>query len=366
MSLIKILTPRLYNMGGVANYYKTLRKYLGPEYEYIHRGNIRRKESWLAIPLRMLTDYFLFFRKIRSETKALVINSSLGFGGFFRDGLYFLLTSKFIVKVVFFHGWNPVFEKRIDTSIVLKQWLKLTFLSADHIVVLSSEFKNKLRQWGYKGPVSLGTTLVEETLLEGENFDNLSNLRHRNESINILYLGNVSKAKGVWEVFEAYQMLCHQNGLNNLKCTIAGDGAELTKLKKSSISWGLGIVFPGYIRNKQKTVAFKNAHIYVFPSAHGEGMPISVLEAMAFGLPVITTRVSGISDFFEDGEMGLFLENREPAHIAEKIRYLLERPELMRQMSKYNFEYAKDRFYAGKVARRFENIVESVMNGRNS
>ena len=95
-------------------------------------------------------------------------------------------------------------------------------------------------------------------------------------------------------------------------------------------------------------------------------MPISVLEAMAFGLPVITTRVSGISDFFEDGEMGLFLENREPAHIAEKIRYLLERPELMRQMSKYNFEYAKDRFYAGKVARRFENIVESVMNGRNS
>jgi len=78
-------------------------------------------------------------------------------------------------------------------------------------------------------------------------------------------------------------------------------------------------------------------------------------------LPVITTRVGGIPDFFEDGKMGLFLDNREPEHIAEKIRYLLDRPELMEQMSKYNFEYAKEHFYASKVAKRLEKIISSVI-----
>ena len=87
------------------------------------------------------------------------------------------------------------------------------------------------------------------------------------------------------------------------------------------------------------------------------------LEAMAFGLPIITTRVGGIPDFFEDGKMGLFLDSREPEHIAEKIRYLLDRPELMQQMSKYNFEYAKEHFYASKVAKRLEAIIDQVVKG---
>jgi len=64
--------------------------------------------------------------------------------------------------------------------------------------------------------------------------------------------------------------------------------------------------------------------------------------------------------------MGFFLESREPAHIAEKITYLLERPMLMKQISKYNYYYAKEHFYASKVAKRFESIIESVIKNRKS
>ncbi|MDD3654570.1 MAG: glycosyltransferase family 4 protein [Desulfotomaculaceae bacterium] len=361
MNSVKILVPRLYNVGGVANYYSTLRGYIGQEYEYIYRGNTSRNESKLKIPWRMLKDYSVFYRKTRYGAKAIVINSSLGAGGFIRDGLYFLLAPWRVRKIVFFRGWNPGFEKKIDDSSIMKAWLKKTFLRADHILVLSSEFKSKLRQWGFEGPVNLGSTLVGENLLENESLEILSSFRHSNESTNILYLGNISKAKGVWDVIKAYKILYNQEGLQNLKCIIAGDGQELNELTKYSRTHDLDIEFPGYVREKQKTAVFKNAHLYVFPSAHHEGMPTSVLEAMAFGLPVITTRVGGLSDFFEDGKMGLFLDSREPEHIAEKIRYLLERPEVMRQMSEYNHRYAKEHFYASKVARHFESIIESVI-----
>ena len=364
MSSIKILVPRLYKMGGVANFYKTLKGYLNPEYEYIHRGNARPGESGLSVPWRMLKDYALFRGKVRDGTQAVVINSSLGTGGFFRDGLYFLLTPNQVGKVVFFHGWNPVFEQKIDRSAGLKAWLNRTFLTADHIIVLSSEFKEQLRQWGYTGPVSLGTTIVDEQLLEGEDFQSLFRARTENKNPTILYLGNISRAKGVREVLQAYELLSGRDGLKHLECLMAGEGAMLDELKDHAVARNLNIQFPGYVRGEQKTAAFKNAHIYVFPSAH-EGMPTSVLEAMAFGLPVITTRVGGVPDFFEDGRMGFFLDNQKPAHIAEKIQYLLDRLELMNQMSEYNYHYARDHFYAGKVAEWFKGVVESVIQDQN-
>jgi glycosyltransferase involved in cell wall biosynthesis len=365
-SKVNILIPNKHRLGGVANYYKTLREHLGLKYEYIYRGNASSDESSLSVPWRMVKDYVLFRKKTSTGTKAVVINSSLGTGGFFRDGLYCLLAPRNTAKMVFFHGWDPVLEKKIDRSIALKTWLNKTFLKAEHIIVLSSEFKEKLRQWGYTGPVSLGSTIVDESLLEGEDFQCLSSVRSASEHTNILYLGNVSKEKGVWEVLKAYQVLFGQKGFKNLRCVMAGEGSELKRLKEQAKDQGLDIEFPGYVRGKQKIEAFKNAHVYVFPSVHGEGMPTSVLEAMAFGLPVITTRVGGVPDFFEDGKMGFFLDSRDPEHIAEKVRYLLDRPELMQQMSKYNFEYAKEHFYASKVAKWFQNIVEATVNSRTS
>ena len=364
MEKIYILIPNKHRLGGIFNYYRILYGLLNLEkYEYIHRGQAYKNESKIMIPWRMFKDYRLFRSKVSDSSRAVVFNSSLGTGGFFRDGLYFLLTPHQVRKVVFFHGWNPGFEKKIDRSAGLKAWLKRTFFTADHIIVLSSEFKEKLRQWGYTGPVSLGTTIVDEQLLEGEDFQSLSRARSENENPTILYLGNISRAKGVREVLQAYELVREQDGLKHLKCLMAGEGAMLDELKDHAVARNLNIQFPGYVRGEQKTAAFKNAHIYVFPSAH-EGMPTSVLEAMAFGLPVITTRVGGVPDFFEDGRMGFFLDNQKPEHIAEKIQYLLDRPELMHQMSEYNYHYAREHFYAGKVARWFQDVVSSVIKNK--
>lgn len=351
-------------MGGIANYYKAIGEHLSLEYEYIFRGNANKHEPRTSIPWRLLKDYFTFYKNAWGSADAIVINSSLGSAGFFRDGLYFWLIPGCVKKTVFFHGWDPEFEEKVDKSVALKAWLEKTFLKADHIIVLSSEFKNKLLTWGYKRPVSVQTTLVDEGLLDGETYDSISEFRSHSKHVNSLYLGNVSKAKGVWEIIKAIKLLKSEFSIVGLITTIAGDGKELEALRKYSTDHDLSIEFPGYVRDKQKLAIFKNTHLYVFPSAH-EGMPLSVLEAMAFGLPVITTRVGGIPDFFEDGKMGLFLDNRKPEHIAEKITYLLDRPELMKQMSEYNFHYAREHFYSSKVTKRLEDIVNGVIEGKN-
>jgi len=366
MSIVKIIVPRLTNKGGIANYYNALSPYLTSKAEYIYRGKTKQKEFIFYSVWRILTDYLAYCKKTHTkETKAVIINSSLGIGGFLRDGFYFFITPGRVKKIVFFRGWNPDFEKKIEKSMLLKKWLSFTFLKADHIIVLSSEFKKKIIEWGYKKSVSAETTIVDENLITG--FDLKSITQHSNslKLFNILYLGNVSKEKGVWEFIGAVEKLSTKKTDAEIKYIVAGNGMELRNLKKYTHNKQIPVQFPGYVQAKKKQEMFKNAHLYVFPSIHGEGMPNSVLEAMAFGLPVITTRVGGIPDFFEDGKMGLFLDSREPEHIAEKIRYLLERPRLMQQISEYNYNYAKEHFYASKVASRVENIINIVTEGVN-
>ena len=346
------LVPRLYNAGGVANYYQVVKPHLNNDIQYIYRGKKEiEKHSWL----RFINDYFSFIKTIwKAPLKNLVvINTSLGQGSIFRDGFYAWLCPGSAKKIIFFRGWDPDFQQKIDNSEFLKKWVMKTFLTADHIIVLSSKFKEKLIQWGYKKEISIETTLVDENLVK--DFDIV---QKGNNTKNLLFLSAVTKSKGIMEALEAFHILT--NNKSDLVFHIAGEGAAMPDIKSEiELKKPQRVNLLGYVTGNKKAEVFQTADLFIFPSYH-EGMPNAVLEAMAFGLPVITTRVGGLPDFFEDGKMGLFLDNHSPEHIAEKIEYLLDRPELMKQMSEYNYHYAKERFYASKVAKRLENIIESV------
>lgn len=359
---IFILVPYLHNPGGVSNYYLALKPFLSDNIIYLYRGKNGKKNRIT----NSILDYYKFLKAVRININkgAVVINHSLGRGSFIRDTFYSLLTPKKYNQIIYFRGWNPGFEKKIDKSSLYRKWLALTFYKADHIIVLASTFKEKLLKWGYKHSISIETTLVDEQLLYGESFKSISSFRDKQNETSLLYLGNISKAKGVWKIVNSLDYL-DNNSANKIKLTMAGEGKELKALQQYSNKNNLDIEFPGFIKQEKKAHALRKACLYVFPSTHGEGMPNAVLEAMAFGLPIITTRVGGIPDFFEEGKMGLYLENCNPEHIAKKIQYLLDRPELMKQISKYNYTYAKEHFYASKVAKRLENIVNSVIDLEN-
>ena len=352
-----ILVPRLDNPGGIANYYTALRAYLDENYVYLSRG----KSSEGNFIFRLFRDYAQFRKTVRADNtiKSVTINSSLGFGGFFRDALFVILTPRDRKKIVFFRGWDQKFEKNLDRNIILKKILQKTYLRSNSIIVLSSDFKKKLIEWGYKGQIIIESTVVDENLLKNTSIDDLLKVRSNSLNYNALYLGNLKKEKGVFELIEAIEKYNNLNSNKNLVGTIAGSGNTLQELKNISVSKNLPIDFLGYVKDDNKAKAFIKAHFYVFPSIHGEGIPNSVLEAMAFGLPILTTRVGGLPDFFEEGKMGFFLENRDPEYIARKIEYLLERPELMKEISIYNYNYAKEHFYASKVAVRLKNILSN-------
>lgn len=339
--------------GGIAHYYKALRPHLGENVHYFTIGKREGRQSVLDDLFRLVTDSFRFWRESR-DCDLVNLNPSLGASGLMRDGLL-LLMAKWRRKkvVVFFRGWSEKAAGAID-----RHWRGVfywIFGRADGMIVLSSEFKERIRRWGFRGPIWVETTTVGSDLV---NAARRPKQRDR-DRCNILFLARLERDKGIYTAIEAHEQLLRGGALTRL--LVVGEGGESEGARDIVRRGGVPHVeFLGYRVGGEKIEAFRQADVYVFPSTHGEGMPNSVLEAMAFGLPVITTPVGGLPEFFENGKMGYWLLSPDPNALASALERLVADPGLRKKIGAYNVDYAQTHFAANRVAARLRGIWQKV------
>lgn len=338
--------------GGIAHYYKSLRPYLGEDVVYFTIGKRKDRRSCFDDLKRIFSDFWRFWREI-PKFNLVNLNPSLGRAGLLRDGVHLLLAKMRRRKVVvFFRGWSRAAEKGID-----RWWrpcFRFFFGRADGLIVLSAEFKQKLRAWGCSAPIWIETTTVSEDLLKqvvlAENGSN---------SCHLLFLARIEKGKGIYAALGAQEILV-RNGFRT-RLTVVGEGSERESAEKLMRERKIpDVEFAGYLDGDQKAAVLNSADIYLFPSTHGEGMPNSVLEAMAFGLPVVTTLVGGLAGFFEDGKMGICLADADSEELAAQLQKLVENRELRARIGAFNYDYAREYFRARIVAKRLQSIWKKV------
>jgi len=352
---VLITTPDLNKGGGVATYFRTLWPCLNEFCEYLTLGAGRRK-GIIASSGRLILCYFRLILKMVAGYDPVHLNPSLLPRALVRDGIS-LLIARFFGKnvIIFFHGWNLEFEKRLR-----ERWLWLfrnVYFRADVLIVLSNKFREKLLEFGCKKPIFCETTAIPESIFK-ETEKDIGKKWERRSGFDILFLSRVEKEKGIYETLEAFAILTGKYPWITL--TVAGYGSELESANKYAKNRKISDVkFAGYLDGKEKTQAFLSANCYLLPS-YSEGMPISVLEAMAYGLPIITRSVGGIPDFFENGRMGFMTESLDPAIFADLIERLILDPKLCKEISAYNREYAFKNFRASEVAKRLVNIYRSL------
>ena len=348
---VLITGPSLRDPGGVANYYNAVLPFLESDdrlnVRYFEIGSTHGKFGIL----HPLSDQMGFRRALRQFSPDVVhVNPSLTGKSFFRDGLIVRHAWRAGVPVmVFFRGWDNAMEAKVDGH--LGGYFRATYAHADIFIVLASRFRQKLIQWGASSQIDIGTTTVPDKLLDGFSIvDKTSDFRQSSPK-KILFMARLEKKKGVIETLEAAASLLRE-GLP-IFLTISGDGPAMADVRKlvADLDVPKGrINITGYVGGEKKQEILKAHHVYCFPSEYGEGMPNSVLEAMAFGMPVITAAVGGLADFFEDGRMGYLVDGRNGAQIGEKLRVLVNNREAAAQMAEYNHCYAKARFLASNVA----------------
>lgn len=356
-----IIVPAETARGGIMNYYKILRKEFPENFVYIYRGsrNYPYREGFFKSKIRILADYKQCAKMLRTgEFRILQTTTSFSTGALIRDSIYLFLARKYSVKsIVFFHGGdNKLFP------IIQRNWLALfrnIYFKTDAIIDLSKKNIEWFRNNGYKGKLFLETTAVEKELLSANDENEFDKEKEKNCSdTHLLFLARIEKTKGIYEALEAYSIV---KRTRRVKMSIVGDGLELNNVKEYVVSRKIeDVTFHGHLVDQEKERIFKDADIYIFPS-YFEGMPTSVLEAMAFGLPVITTNVGGLSDFFQNGINGYMTDSKDPSIYAELITKVMDNSVLRNHIARTNSRYARQHFRSDLVAKRVENIFADVV-----
>lgn len=312
---------------------------------------------------QLLKMYLDFTRQVKGYD-IVHINPSLNFHAIARDGV-FLLISKFFGKktIVSIHGWREDFEQRIKNRFIYSKIFRIIYLKVDAYILLGEIFKTKLKKLlpSSKALYFITPSIADNTYIK--EMDVVSFRRNQFEKGNtftLLFLSRLVANKGL-EIVLKVQQLLEINGFNNFRTIIAGDGALMEWTVKESEEYRLkNIQFAGFVTDKKKHEILLETDALFFPTTYFEGLPVSILEAMLYGLPIITRNVGSISEWIKNYENGIITESYSPEFFFNAIIELTKSKENLIRISKLNHETAIHNFTNEIIKKRYLNIYEQV------
>jgi glycosyltransferase involved in cell wall biosynthesis len=182
------------------------------------------------------------------------------------------------------------------------------------------------------------------------------NVQQPTTALRLLFTGRLSAEKGLAGALGALASLRDREW----QFTIAGDGPERLPLQREAARLGLAdrVTFAGWIARERLPDVYREADIFLFPSTD-EGMPNTVLEAMASGLPVIATRIAGTEDVVEDGQHGVLVAAGDGPALAAALRALMDDPERRHALALAARRRVETAFTWRQAAEAFAAVMKS-------
>lgn len=361
---VLILCPNPQLMGGVSNYCNSLFKHYGKNSYSIERFIVGRRPGKKSRVPAFLTTFYdgtrLFLKLCNKRYELVHLNPSLCWQNLLREGFFILIVRLFHRKiVVFWHGWNKKFESFMDKNIFISHIFRIMFDTADVSIVLSSSFKQKLSGWGFKQKILVETTAIDDRLIENYSPAKKINEIKFYDKINILFFSRLELSKGIIETIDAFLDLSREN--REVELVIAGGGPDSGLVKKHVAESGdRRIKLVGYVRGEKKRSILEKSHLMILPTSYGEGLPVAILEAMAFAMPIVTRPVGGIPDNFTEGENGYYLQSVDGKSLSKLLKKIISDRENFTEIAINNFNFARERFMASIVFKRLAHIYEAA------
>lgn len=251
------------------------------------------------------------------------------------------------VLLHFHSGGFPDFYHN-DCNYLQKQAVRFILNQADQLITLSQSWREILR------PISTNhrISVIENFLVPPrEAPDDAARSKQQ-----ILFLGLLNRDKGFFDLLEAIGPLCAEFPSLVLVCGGKGNQAEIhERLQNLCIENHVKLL--GWISGQAKNTWLTNASFYVLPS-YIEGIPMGVLEAMAWGMPVVASQIGGIPDIIADGREGLLIKPGDIAGLREAMRQLLQDDDTRRKMGLASRNRIKRAFSAEAIMPKVDLLYE--------
>ena len=174
----------------------------------------------------------------------------------------------------------------------------------------------------------------------------------------ILFAGTLSEGKGYLDLIRAFAKIASRHP--DWKIVLAGNG-EGKRARALALELGIAnqVELLGWVNGEAKHRAYSEAKVLCLPS-HAEGFPMAVLDAWAYGLPVVTTPVGGIRDVAMDGDNMLLFQPGDIHTLADKLDLIITDEALRSKLIVSSKKMAAEKFNLNTISSQIAEIYESL------
>ena len=269
-------------------------------------------------------------------------------GSFWRKTFLLRVYHKFGIKVVLHHHAAEFEEFYANCSEKQKAKVRKALVDADMNIVLSERLVPMIKDKEPKAKV--------EVL-----YNAVSTYDHNPYSLqarNVLFMGRLGVRKGTFDLIEAIKRLDSEIP-QDVKFYLCGDvGEEAVRQKVAELGIEHRIAHIGWIDGEQKKEFISKSMINCLPS-YNEGLPMTILETMAAGIPNISTNIASIPEIIKNGENGFLIEPGDVTSLVKRLKELICNESLLRSFSQKSYDFIVQKF---SMNRNIANLKKFYTN----
>lgn len=314
-----------------------------PEFNHVatKKGDSSIEKLWSLTLSLFVFLYFCFCKDIRIVHVHGASNNS------FRRKRVFINIAKFLGKKVVYHVHGAEFKefyrchpkqvealfKRVDITVALSESWKLFFESAV----------------GHKRVRIIENVVPQPTI----------RIINRDGRVHFLFLGELGRRKGIYDLLDS--IADNVDYIKSKAVFHIGGSGEVEKVMQRISELGLEetVIFEGWVTGEKKIDLLNLADVYILPS-YNEGLPVSILEAMSYRLPIISTPVGGIPEVVIENENGILVEPGNKTATGRAIIRMIENESFRRKAGEASFNRVKP-YFPENVAEKLDAMYRELL-----
>lgn len=303
---------------------------------------------------------YIHFAKVLLVDRPDIVHMHSSFGASFYRSLPFIYMASWAKKPIINHIHGADFDEfYVNASDKKKAQIKKVYNKCSILIALSAEWADRFMQIVPAKKVRIivnYSTLHEEALEER---------LQRTSNNTVLFLGEIGRRKGCYDIPAVAAEVVRV--VPNVKFILAGVGSEADEKAVKELFKDKGVaeyvVFPGWVRGADKDKLLRESDVFYLPS-YNEGMPMSILDAMGYGLPIVSTNVGGIPKIVHDEENGNCCEVGDIKTMSDSIAKLLTDRDELTKFGKKSFEIVKNGYSLERHLELVEEVYESLLGAK--
>lgn len=306
--------------------------------------------------LKGIAGYFHFAKVLFIDRPDLIhIHSS--FGPSFYRKLPFITMASWARKPIINHIHGADFDVFFTNASEKKKTLiKKTYNKCSALIALSDEWKERLSKIV---PVDKIIVIENYSVMHE---DALEERMNRKSNHTVLFLGEIGKRKGCYDIPAVVEQVV--KNVPDVRFVLGGVGTpeDEAKVKRELTNRNIAdhVLFPGWVRNEKKDELLRTADVFLLPS-YNEGMPMAILDAMGYGLPIVSTNVGGIPKIVLNEENGYCCQAGDIEMMAKYLTQYLSNESLSKAAGEKSINLVKVHYSLEAHIKLLECIYERFL-----